>query len=156
MYAERPIAEESFEDVSSPRHTPGSVEGAALDAVKILERRERHDWDYDEEADVLYLSVGKPRKATGVDIGQGVVIRYDEKKQEVVGLTILGVRARLVQSLKNASRPVLVDGWERATGRRQRAAGQRSRTREAAGRWQQAAGRRLGRNMGGERRQTDG
>jgi len=76
------------------------MEGAVMDAVKILERKERVDWDYDEEADVLYLSVGKPRKATGVDIGQGVVIRYDEKKKEVVGLTILGVRARLVQSLK--------------------------------------------------------
>ena len=77
------------------------MEGAVMDAVKVLERKERVDWDYDEEADVLYLSVGKPRKATGVDIGQGVVIRYDEKKKEVVGLTILGVRARLVQSLKN-------------------------------------------------------
>ena len=76
------------------------MEGAVMDAVKVLERKERVDWDYDEEADVLYLSVGKPRKATGVDIGQGVVIRYDEKKKEVVGLTILGVRARFVQSLK--------------------------------------------------------
>jgi uncharacterized protein YuzE len=71
-----------------------------MEAVKILEKRERVDWDYDEEADVLYLSIGKPRKATGVDIGQGVVVRYDEKKKEVVGLTILGVRARLVESLK--------------------------------------------------------
>jgi uncharacterized protein YuzE len=71
-----------------------------MEAVKILERKERVDWDYDEEADVLYLSIGKPRKATGVDIGDGVVVRYDEKKREVVGLTILGVRARLVESLE--------------------------------------------------------
>lgn len=70
-----------------------------MEAVKILEKKERVDWDYDEEADVLYLSIGKPRKATGVDIGNGVVVRYDEKKREVVGLTILGVRARLVESL---------------------------------------------------------
>ncbi|MBI3458588.1 MAG: DUF2283 domain-containing protein [Candidatus Rokubacteria bacterium] len=70
-----------------------------MEAVKILERKERIDWDYDEEADVLYLSIGKPRKAAGVDIGQGVVVRYDEKKKEVVGLTILGVRARLAESL---------------------------------------------------------
>lgn len=73
-----------------------------MEAVKILERKGRVDWEYDEEADVLYLSIGKPRKATGVDIGQGVVVRYDEKKKEVVGLTILGVRARLVESLKKA------------------------------------------------------
>ncbi|MFZ1060193.1 MAG: DUF2283 domain-containing protein [Candidatus Rokuibacteriota bacterium] len=71
-----------------------------MEAVRILDKKEGVDWDYDEEADVLYLSIGKPRKATGVDIGRGVVVRYDEKKKEVVGLTILGVRARLVESLK--------------------------------------------------------
>jgi len=70
-----------------------------MEAVKILEKKERVDWDYDEEADVLYLSIDKQRTATGVDIGNGVVVRYDEKKREVVGLTILGVRARLVESL---------------------------------------------------------
>ena len=71
-----------------------------METVRILDKKEGVDWDYDEEADVLYLSIGKPRKATGVDIGRGVVVRYDEKKKEVVGLTILGVRARLVESLK--------------------------------------------------------
>jgi len=71
-----------------------------MEAVKILEKKERVDWDYDEEADVLYLSIGKPRKAVGVDIGDGVVVRYDEKKKELVGLTIVGVRARLVESLE--------------------------------------------------------
>jgi hypothetical protein len=44
--------------------------------------------------------IGKPRKATGVDIGQGVVVRFDEKRREVTGFTILGVRARLVESLR--------------------------------------------------------
>ncbi len=76
------------------------VGGVLMEAVKILEKKERVDWDYDEEADVLYLSIGRPRKAAGVDIGDGVVVRYDEKKKEVVGLTILGVRARLVESLE--------------------------------------------------------
>jgi uncharacterized protein YuzE len=70
------------------------------EAVKILEKKERVDWDYDEEADVLYLSIGRARKAVGVDIGDGVVVRYDEKKKEVTGLTILGVRSRLVESLE--------------------------------------------------------
>jgi uncharacterized protein YuzE len=78
------------------------MEATAMEAVKILEKRERLDWEYDEDADVLYLSIGKPRKATGVDIGQGVVVRYDEKRKAVVGLTILGMRARLVKSLKKA------------------------------------------------------
>lgn len=71
-----------------------------MEAVKILEKREKIDWEYDKEGDVLYLSIGKPRKATGVDIGQGVIVRYDEKKKEVVGLTVLGVRSKLMDSLK--------------------------------------------------------
>ncbi|MFN8626904.1 MAG: DUF2283 domain-containing protein [Candidatus Binatia bacterium] len=71
-----------------------------MEAVRILDKADRIDWDYDEEADVLYLSFGKPRKAVGVDIGDGVVVRYDEKKKEVVGLTVLGMRARLLESLK--------------------------------------------------------
>lgn len=71
-----------------------------MEAVKILEKPERIAWDYDEEADVLYLSVGEPTPALGVDIGEGVILRYDEPRREVVGLTILGVRARLLQGLK--------------------------------------------------------
>jgi uncharacterized protein YuzE len=70
--------------------------------VKILEKREKIDWEYDEEGDVLYLSIGKPRKATGVDIGQGVIVRYDEKKKEVVGLTVLGVRSKLLENLRKS------------------------------------------------------
>jgi uncharacterized protein YuzE len=73
-----------------------------MEAVKILEKREKIDLEYDEEGDVLYLSIGKPRKATGVDIGQGVIVRYDEKKKEVVGLTVLGVRSKLLENLRKS------------------------------------------------------
>jgi hypothetical protein len=52
-----------------------------MEAVKILDKRERLDWKYDSAADVLYVSVGKPGKAIGIDIGQGVVVRYDEAKE---------------------------------------------------------------------------
>jgi hypothetical protein len=34
-----------------------------------------------------------------VDIGDGVILRYDEKRSEVVGLTLIGLRARLVREL---------------------------------------------------------
>jgi uncharacterized protein YuzE len=57
--------------------------------------RERLDWKYDSAADVLYVSVGKPRKAIDIDIGQGVVVRYDEAKGEVVGLNRCRVGCRL-------------------------------------------------------------
>ena len=71
-----------------------------MDAVRILEKSDRRGWDYDGEADVLYVSIGKPRNATGVDIGQGVIVRYDEKRREVVGLPIMGIRARLLKLLQ--------------------------------------------------------
>lgn len=67
--------------------------------IKILKKPAEVLWDYDEEADVLYLSVGDPRPAVGVDIGEGVVARYDEKNKEVVGVTLIGLRARLLEEL---------------------------------------------------------
>jgi uncharacterized protein YuzE len=70
-----------------------------MEALKILEGKPQLDWEYDEEADVLYISVGKPRPAVGVDIGEGVIVRWDEKKKEIVGLTIIGLRARLAESI---------------------------------------------------------
>ena len=67
-----------------------------MEAVKVFEHKDaKLDWNYDGEADTLYLSFGKPRAATGVDIGQGVVVRYDEALKEVVGLTIVGVGRQL-------------------------------------------------------------
>jgi uncharacterized protein YuzE len=70
-----------------------------MEAIKILEKPATITWDYDEEADVLYISVGDPQPAVGVDIGEGVVLRYDEAHKEVVGLTLIGLRARLLQGL---------------------------------------------------------
>lgn len=74
-----------------------------MEAVKILERPATLDWKYDEEADVLYVAVDKPRPAVGMDIGEGVIVRYGEARKEVVGLTLIGRRARLLQSLSSQS-----------------------------------------------------
>lgn len=57
----------------------------------------------DGEADTLYISFGKPRPAVGIDMGDGVVVRYDEKAKEVVGLTIIGVGRRLEQHIKEVA-----------------------------------------------------
>ena len=70
-----------------------------MDTVKILEKPSAITWDYDEDADVLYLSIGEPQPALGIDIGEGVVLRYNEVRKEVVGLTLIGLRARLMQRL---------------------------------------------------------
>ena len=71
-----------------------------MEAIKILEKKENLSWDYDEDADVLYISIGEPRKALGVDIGEGAIVRYIESTGEVVGLTLIGVKERLLKSLK--------------------------------------------------------
>ena len=70
-----------------------------METVKILEKPTSITWDYDEEADVLYVSVGNPRPALGIDIGDGLVLRYDEARNEVAGLTVIGLRERLLREL---------------------------------------------------------
>jgi len=72
-----------------------------MEAVKLFEQQTAPvTWEYDGDADTLYLSFGNPRPATGVDVGQGVVVRYDEQAREVVGLTIVGVGRRLEEYVK--------------------------------------------------------
>ena len=70
-----------------------------METLKILEKKERLNWEYDEEADVLYISTGRPTKALGLDVGEGVIVRYDEKTGAVVGLTIVGVKQRSLAAL---------------------------------------------------------
>jgi uncharacterized protein YuzE len=70
-----------------------------MEAITILDSSASIAWDYDHDADVLYLSVGEPRPALGIDIGDGIVLRYDEANSEVVGMTVIGLRARLQQGL---------------------------------------------------------
>jgi uncharacterized protein YuzE len=65
----------------------GSVEG-------MLNVPAKRFWvDYDEEADVLYLSFRKPQKANDSDLREdGVIVR--KRGDEVVGLTILEASKR--------------------------------------------------------------
>jgi uncharacterized protein YuzE len=72
-----------------------------MEAIKLFEKKHVPlDWEYDGEADMLYISFGAPKPATGVDIGEGVILRYNEKAREVVGLTIIGVGRRLEEYLR--------------------------------------------------------
>ena len=72
-----------------------------METIKILERKQNLNWEYDEEADVLYIGIGEPQKALGVDIGEGAVLRYKEDTNEIVGLTILGVKERLLTAISH-------------------------------------------------------
>jgi len=61
--------------------------------LKIPKAR-KMDIDYDEEADVLYLSFGKPRSADdGILLDNDVILRY--KKKELIGITVIGFKERL-------------------------------------------------------------
>jgi len=60
---------------------------------KVAISLEKIDFDYDEEADVLYISFGAPREAKdSVEVEDGVVYRLADN--EVVGITITGFKAR--------------------------------------------------------------
>jgi len=60
---------------------------------KVAISLEKVDFDYDEEADVLYISFGKPREAKdSVEVEDGVVYRLADN--EVVGITITDFKAR--------------------------------------------------------------
>ena len=48
----------------------------AMEAIRILDKKENLNQDYDEEADVPYISIGEPQNALGVDIGEGAIVRY--------------------------------------------------------------------------------
>lgn len=73
-----------------------------MEAVRLFEKKDVPlEWEYDEEADTLYISFGGPKPATGVDVGEGVIVRYDESAREVVGLTIIGVGRRLEEYMRN-------------------------------------------------------
>ena len=52
---------------------------------------------------MLYLSLGETRPAMGVDIGDGLVLRYDETSREMVGLTVIGLRDRLLRGLGDSA-----------------------------------------------------
>ena len=72
-----------------------------MESLKVAEKRNDIIWDYDSEADVLYISVGTPQKALGIDIGDGVISRIDPDTNEVIGLTIIGFSKRTLKFLKD-------------------------------------------------------
>lgn len=57
----------------------------------------RHLWfDFDEEADVLYISLDRPQNATDTDILEdGVFLRLRNKK--IVGITITNISKKFLE-----------------------------------------------------------
>ena len=74
----------------------GSILEESIDLVPyILKFPNKKMWiDYDEEADVLYISFKRPQKATNTELVKkdGVLLRY--KNKDLVGVTILDASKR--------------------------------------------------------------
>lgn len=70
-----------------------------MKTLNIAERKDKIKWDYDAEADVLYISFGNPQKAEGVDIGEGTIVRVHSDSKEIIGVTILNPLHRTLASL---------------------------------------------------------
>ncbi len=47
---------------------------------------------YDEPADVVYLSIGPPRRAVGEQTPEGHIALFDEDTGEFCGLTLIGIQ----------------------------------------------------------------
>jgi uncharacterized protein YuzE len=70
-----------------------------METLNISEKKKKIKWDYDAEADILYISFGNPKNAEGVDIGEGTIIRMEPNTKEIIGLTILSPLNRTLSSL---------------------------------------------------------
>ncbi len=64
----------------------------------VVEKPKQISWEYDKEADVLYISFGKPQKALSMDMGSGIVARYLQDSNELVGFTLVGLKHVLRQA----------------------------------------------------------
>ena len=59
--------------------------------------------DYDDEADVLYLSFGKPRAAITEEVGN-IGIRIDEKTKKIVGITVM----QFLKTVREKHQPIKI------------------------------------------------
>jgi len=62
-------------------------------------KKRKIEFNYDIEADVLYASLGKPRKGYAIYDENGIVIRADINSDEIIGFTIVNYKKRLKRGL---------------------------------------------------------
>lgn len=73
---------------------PDQIQNVSLAVPLMLQFPLKRFWvDYDDEADVLYISFQRPQKATNtVTTDNGLLLRYRGK--ELVGITVLDASTR--------------------------------------------------------------
>ncbi len=62
--------------------------------TKQIKKRETKNITYDSNADVLYMSCGKPRPGIALEVKAGDLVRIDPYTDEIVGITIIDFRER--------------------------------------------------------------
>ena len=60
-----------------------------LENLQLKQELDQLSVSYDKDADVLYITEGKPRPTIGEIMENGVVVRRDSKTKKVVGFTII-------------------------------------------------------------------
>jgi uncharacterized protein YuzE len=60
-----------------------------MEKITISEKKDQLKWNYDAEADVLYIYFGTPIEAEGIDLGNGTIARFNIETNEIAGFTII-------------------------------------------------------------------
>lgn len=63
-------------------------------------------FSYDEEGDVLDISIGKPKRAISTEEKEDFFVRRDVKTKKIVGFSILNFRRRARQRARRISIPI--------------------------------------------------
>lgn len=76
------------------QETDNFVANCMIMANDIMKLHARKTWiDYDEEADVLYMSFRKPQRANNtIEIDEDILLRTHNK--EIVGITIMNASTK--------------------------------------------------------------
>lgn len=56
-------------------------------------------FDYDEEADVMYISFGKPVACKSIEMNNGIVTRYTPPDNRLKGMTIIDFKKRVLDGV---------------------------------------------------------
>ena len=80
--------------IALTKETDNFVANCLVMANDMLRLHARKTWiDYDEEADVLYMSFRKPQRADStIEINEDILLRKDGN--EIVGITIMNASTR--------------------------------------------------------------
>lgn len=60
----------------------------------MAKNSDRLIFSYDQEADVLYVSIGNPKPGISEETKDGIVLRYDVDTNKLIGFTIVDFLAR--------------------------------------------------------------